>query len=269
MLRVITAFSVLVLGFLSGCASRQAATPYTWDMDFDEVEAQRVLQSESRWHSAYMEEFLAIHQRYAEEYFPTCGQYFLAGGYKELELLFVLDAKGKVIGLRTRPNVPEALCFVDFFGSFNYPEPGRLFYGKLQISGTVAPSSPPLTEGRPASPPANEELRRTLAGSWAWNREQCAVDPIRISFSEDGSLMYHRNKQGLFLGDSGSPRRQVVYHILAETDRGMRTMIEGEDRKTPEGETVGWDLILLSESAFCWHRWDWPQGCTQPLISCD
>ncbi|MCW8196739.1 hypothetical protein F6455_18255 [Proteobacteria bacterium 005FR1] len=238
-------------------------------MDFEEVEAQRVLQSEDDWHKDYMQEFLAIHQRYAEEYFPTCGQYLLAGGYRELELLFVLDASGNVIGLRTRPNVPEALCFVDFFGSFDYPEPGRLFYGKLQISGTVERAAPPLTNRRPPGTSANQDLRKTLTGAWAWNEEQCAADPIRISFSEDGSLMYHRNKKGLYLGDKSSPKERVVYQILAASERGMRTMIEGEDRKTPEGDTVGWDLILLSDDAFCWHRWDWPEECTQPLISCD
>lgn len=262
------AISVACVVLLSACASRQAAAPYAWEMDFEEVEAQRVLQSENDWHDAYMQKFLARHQEYVREYLPTCGPYLMSGGYTDLELLFVLDASGKVIGLRTRPNVPEALCFVDFFGSFEYPKPGRLFYGKLVISGKVD-ADRTLAEQLPKTTPNHLDLRKTLTGAWAWSQEQCTGDPIRISFSDDGAVMYHQNNEGLFLGDRDTPRRQVVYRIVAETDRALRTVIEGEDRRTPEGEPVGWDLILLSQDAFCWHRWDWPQGCTQPLISCD
>lgn len=268
MLRLTIVLLTLPLALTVGCASQRTAAPYTWEMEFEEVEAQVDLQAQNDWHDAYMQEFLARHDEYAREYFPTCGRYLLSGGYTDLELLFVLDASGKIIGLRTRPNVPEALCFVDFFGSFDYPEPGRELYGKLHISANVQSPVEPLTSEQPDAGP-HPDLRKTLTGSWAWTEEQCAIDPIRISFSRDGSLMYHRNREGLFLGDKNSRKEQVVYHILEETDRALRTMIEGEDRQTPQGETVGWDLILLSEDAFCWHRWDWPEECTQPLIACD
>lgn len=213
-----------------------------------------------------MKTFIAAHAQHASDYERRCAAYLAAAGYTHLQLVFVLDASGKVLGLRTKPNVPEALCFVDFFSSTVYPAPGRLFYGRLEYSNFQ--EWQPLRQAEEGAS-ATRELRAVLTGAWAWTKEECELDPISISFSKDGAMMYHSNRAGLFLGDQSTPKEQVVYRVLGETDGVLRTMIEGEDRRTPDGRVVGWDLVLLAEDAFCWHRWDWPAECTPPLISCD
>jgi hypothetical protein len=113
----------------------------------------------------------------------------------------------------------------------------------------------------------NGEIRKVLAGAWGWDKQQCEKDPIRLSFAADGAVMFHENDAGLSIGE-GTHLKRIVYQILAESDRVLRTVIEGEVRRTKEGNVVGWDLVLLSESRFCWHRSDWPSGCTRALIKC-
>lgn len=125
------------------------------------------------------------------------------------------------------------------------------------------------TLARDESPWPVGSIRDTLTGNWGWNADECAVDPLRISFSDDGATMYHRNNQGLVLGDVDNPRLEIVYEIQDETDTVLRSVAVDEDRRTADGATVGWDLVLQDRDHFCWRRSDWPEvACTASLMRC-
>lgn len=134
-----------------------------------------------------------------------------------------------------------------------------------------------LTESRPIETANATEtnwpetnIRAVLQGRWGWNDEQCEEDPFYITFSSDGANMYFDTKQGLVLGNKDQIKNRLKYQILDETDRVLRTVVEGEDRRTEKGHVVGWDLVLINNNSFCWRRWDWASdGCTQPVVSCN
>ena len=72
------------------------------------------------------------------------------------------------------------------------------------------------------------------------------------------------------LGNENEMNKLITYQIISESDRVLRAVIEGEDRRTEQGNVVGWDLVLLDHSRFCWRRWDWPSNaCTEALLLCD
>lgn len=127
-------------------------------------------------------------------------------------------------------------------------------------------SAPSYSEKKTSS---SHTIYETLIGTWGHDKEICLKDPIRISFSPDRKLMYHDTKQGLMMSDASKPNERLVYRILAEYESFLRTEIIGEDRLTDGGKIVKWDLLLINQNSFCWHRSDWGKMCTEPLISCD
>lgn len=115
-----------------------------------------------------------------------------------------------------------------------------------------------------------QELRQLLTGTWGWDEAQCAEGPYHVSFSDDGAIMYFdTDDETMITAEGGEARKRIVYQILWEADGVLRAVIEGEDRRTESGHVVGWDLRMIDEAHFCWHRWDWPRdACTQALIVC-
>jgi len=67
---------------------------------------------------------------------------------------------------------------------------------------------------------------------------------------------------------SGNPQPVVRYRVL-ESEPFLRMAIEGETRKTPAGDLVVWEVVMLSPDRYCWHRTDWPEGgCTAAIERC-
>lgn len=65
------------------------------------------------------------------------------------------------------------------------------------------------------------------------------------------------------------PHREVAYQILRELPNGLSMSLTGERRLDPSGKPVTWDLIILHQDEYCWHRNDWPEGgCTKPIERC-
>lgn len=112
-------------------------------------------------------------------------------------------------------------------------------------------------------------LRESLAGAWGWTSKECREGAPIHSFSEDGSTMFVSSDKGMITSATSEPKTQLVYQIIGESKNVLRTVIEGEDRFQKNGEPAVWDLVLLSNYRFCWHRTDWPAGsCTKPLRRC-
>lgn len=108
-----------------------------------------------------------------------------------------------------------------------------------------------------------------LPGPWGWEgTNDCTVSPQTIHFSPDRKQM----KLSLTPKDehgTRAPRREVTYQVLRNIPGGLRLAMDGEKRLDPEGRPVTWDLMLLGNDQFCWHRGDWPgTGCTKSMNRC-
>jgi hypothetical protein len=120
------------------------------------------------------------------------------------------------------------------------------------------------------SPPPEEELHRLqdiASGTWGFDIDgvRCNENFHTINFPESGETMILRYAKGV----EGQPPTEAVYRLLGEGPGFMRMKIEGEKRTTDTGEPVVWDLMLLSQDSYCWHRTDWQEGgCTQPAYRC-
>jgi hypothetical protein len=113
-------------------------------------------------------------------------------------------------------------------------------------------------------------LTDVLRGVWDWEAapNRCQENPHSISFPPGGGRMEIRHPKGAVSGNE-APQVVTVYRILAEESRALRMEIIGETRKTERGDLVVWDLRLLSDDSYCWHRTDWPpQGCTGRVLRC-
>jgi hypothetical protein len=120
---------------------------------------------------------------------------------------------------------------------------------------------------------ADDDIRKTLIGSWDFEGKDdtCKNEyVINISFNDAGTKMYHTSKLARKLTTSDTEYREVVYSILAEGDKYIRTLIINETQKNNKGETFLWDLIMKDDRSFCWKHSDWAEGhCTKRLIKCD
>jgi hypothetical protein len=120
-----------------------------------------------------------------------------------------------------------------------------------------------VTSYAAAPPPA--EVFATLSGLWNWADRDCDDDPFTLQPAEDGGTITLTFSEP----DSTGTARVSAYRVLGHGAGFARGQITDEDRRTPTGELVAWDFVLLSPDAFCWHRTDWRAGaCTQPVRRC-
>ena len=109
-----------------------------------------------------------------------------------------------------------------------------------------------------------------LAGDWGWiGSEDCAEAPIEMRFSDGGKRMHLSHSPE---ADDGSrePRRETSYTVLKQTESALRMSMDDEDRLDISGNPVMWDLVLLSNDEYCWHRTDWQAtSCTQSVLRCE
>jgi hypothetical protein len=121
----------------------------------------------------------------------------------------------------------------------------------------------------PASiaPPEVPDLVEIASGTWGVEVDgaTCDDNPHTIEFAADRKTMTLRYAVGV--GDQ--PRTISTYSVIGESANYLRMKMNGETRLTPDGESVVWDLVLLSADSYCWHRTDWQEGgCTQPATRC-
>jgi hypothetical protein len=125
-------------------------------------------------------------------------------------------------------------------------------------------SSVLLLLGFPAATSAQEDVFGRVAGTWRWEyrADDCQENPHTISFSEDRRFM-------ILSYPLSKDTHTVRYEILAIGPSAIRGKMLGETRTTPAGQTVVWDLVLVTPDSYCWHRTDWaPDGCTRLNVRC-
>ncbi len=67
----------------------------------------------------------------------------------------------------------------------------------------------------------------------------------------------------------GTKRREGRYRVLKSTADSVTLELEGETRRQRDGRTVVWELHLLSDTAYCWHRTDKPgRTCGHRVVRC-
>jgi hypothetical protein len=117
--------------------------------------------------------------------------------------------------------------------------------------------------------PAEQSIFEVLPGTWGWEKTErlsCAANSHTLSFSKDRKVMLLTPKK--VLPEQVIAAETVRYRVL-QSEPNLRMVIEGETRKTATGEPVEWDVRLLSQDRFCWHRADWPPGgCTEAIVRC-
>ena len=111
---------------------------------------------------------------------------------------------------------------------------------------------------------------QVLPGKWGWEgSKDCQEAPLDIRFSNDGKRMHLSHSPEAENGQR-EPRRETSYTILGPTAMGLSMSMDGEDRLDTSGQPVTWDLVVLSNDQYCWHRSDWRStGCTKPVNRCE
>jgi hypothetical protein len=126
----------------------------------------------------------------------------------------------------------------------------------------------------PLPEPTRANILRAIEGEWDWSSSDLLCGPGRhtIKTAPDGNSFTIT-----FPPDSTEPPTVYTYRISAVgpgtlTDESyvVRALIDGEDRMTPGGKPVEWDLVMQRSDIFSWHRTDWDEdGRTPPVVRCD
>jgi hypothetical protein len=111
-----------------------------------------------------------------------------------------------------------------------------------------------------------------LSGQWGWTSDHarsCARNPHTLAFSADRHFMILRHRAPIKAFD-GNERSEAYYRVLQSSSHTITLGLEGETRLQRDGRPVLWELRLLSESAYCWHRTDKSErSCSPPIVRCE
>lgn len=109
-------------------------------------------------------------------------------------------------------------------------------------------------------------------GLWGWVPEKsatCKKNPHTLTFSKDLKEVYleftnSKDKKGNHI-------KNVAVYSVHEIKKNSVTMsVHNERRMDDEGNPVVWDLVLLSEREYKWHRHDWTfYKFTASVVKCD
>lgn len=139
----------------------------------------------------------------------------------------------------------------------------RAGLGLAAIASTLLSSCTPELERYYV--PDGQDIRSVVTGTWDWTtaRQVCGTNAQTISFSIPDATMT------ITYAEAVDDRPDTVYDVVELTQSYVRGEIRGEARLTDEGVPVVWDLVLLSDSSFCWQRTDWQRDdCTETLARC-
>lgn len=122
----------------------------------------------------------------------------------------------------------------------------------------------------PEAAAARDALLSHFEGKWGTpgSIASCDENSATIRFSSNGNEMrisYSKPVEG----PGEVMATDFHYEVVGVAGNSVRMNLFGETRSTEAGELVVWDLVRLSEDAYCWHRADWKPGlCTPPRLRC-
>jgi len=128
------------------------------------------------------------------------------------------------------------------------------------LAGVILLTMLPLVAlGENMSRPSEEidpALVRSLSGKWAVSSESegCETGALHIRFSDDQRYMYIEHGKPYMWHDQ---QINLTKYLLLYSEGSSITMyIEGEDRRTKQGDRVIWLIILKNPSEYAWRRYD-------------
>jgi hypothetical protein len=125
---------LLVALLIASCAT----TIYEYDasMSFQEMKLVQSSQEKRSWSNPYFNRFLKEHNKHWPNYSFDCSREILNAGHTEIVLIFPLDLNGKILTVKSNPDIPEAQCFIDNLTKHTYPQPPvYAYYAGLRIYG--------------------------------------------------------------------------------------------------------------------------------------
>jgi hypothetical protein len=118
---------------------------------------------------------------------------------------------------------------------------------------------------------ARDPLLSHFEGTWGrpGSVDSCQENAVTIRFSDDGGEMRIQYSQPI-TGPDNVSGTNFRYRVIGVAGSSVRMALDVETRTTADGDLVVWDLVRLSDEAYCWHRADWePESCTPPRIRCE
>jgi hypothetical protein len=110
-----------------------------------------------------------------------------------------------------------------------------------------------------------------LAGTWGWTKDparSCKANPHTLAFSADRHFLILRHRAPIETYD-GSSRIEAYYRVLQIHKNSVTLLLEGETRRQRDGRPISFELRLLSDTAYCWHRTDKSsRECSPPVVRC-
>jgi len=117
----------------------------------------------------------------------------------------------------------------------------------------------------------NASLSAILTGQWGWNIEgsdlSCGGNTHTVKLSDDNKKLYIEFLKAIPAANGLNTKRTSYTVVGFNTSNSTVTMtLDGEKRKDSQEKSVKWDLIILDSVSYTWHRHDWPEGATTPVI---
>ena len=67
-------------------------------------------------------------------------------------------------------------------------------------------------------------------------------------------------------GSDNKPSDKATYTLVSWNKNKITMKLDGENRKTKEGNLVVWELWVLNNNRYTWHRTDWNENLHTPFI---
>lgn len=115
----------------------------------------------------------------------------------------------------------------------------------------------------PTVQPVSDVYGSLEKGRWGWAIPtmvgSCSTNPHTIQFQNNNTEAVLHFKSKIYSAD-GSVTNTALYKIIEKNGNRITMRIVGEKRLDEKGRPVVWDLVMLNENEYVWHRLDWRPG---------
>ena len=112
------------------------------------------------------------------------------------------------------------------------------------------------------------DIFKAVAGKWAWEGTSCSDSAHTLSFSADRAHMTYKAGKP-FKSATGATTDTSRYNVLYAEDNKITMYLEGETRRTGNGDRVIWVLVLQNPDTYAWRRTDWAaDSVTKKILRC-